>query len=629
MNNLHLQKFQFFRFTENEPNNDIYGNDVWDQDKIFLHLKTNEIYSQYLDLALDEFESIQTFKIYDANGNSLILNTHYFYTIKNFGNKNIVLFGLKKAVENNRDCNTFYLELETNIRNIYSNYFNLIVDEKKLKQTTLVTYWHSENFYNANYFDAEFIPQQIRLPMYFSHSYSEADAEKYQNTYEIENRHRIGRVKRLFMEDWKVILNDSNYIALCTVLDSDNIYFDNVFFSLEPFKPERDSEEKGFTISNIECQRYAEITFDQGTWGDYFNIYSDDIVYYFNYSHNPENTENSGQWFLVNRLYNNYVNDLGIIYDCDLKTIITKIPVKGFLANNLSHHIYSVGDEISYCDKDNLVYFPNGFDNNLGVSGSYSETFKFRIEDQNGNTGKEMTHTINMTDIAVPSIDLSVSILWFDNTSTPKTGSDSEISVKMSSLIFDPADPVISSQWEIFNGADWVFYKNKTTDNEVFTLNFLENKIRLKAVSQFGDVAYSNILIYTKTATANIYITDKVLDINSGFCTYKLHVENEIFSGFANMTGRRSSQTRNARINDDFGGVLIIPNGTTGNPWIDFYSSTPVTIPVGVYDCILQINAVPVGLGTVEVDAGISYGFTEDYHDGITHTEAHLLTDPI
>ena len=119
-----------------------------------------------------------------------------------------------------------------------------------------------------------------------------------------------------------------------------------------------------------------------------------------------ENMTNDGDWFLSNLIYNNYYNAYGIVYDCNLKFQIKSVPVKGFLANNTTRQIYAVDDIISYCDKDELVYFPNGFDNDLGVVGNFVETFSYRIIDANGRFGKLTTHTFNMTDIAAPSIDL-------------------------------------------------------------------------------------------------------------------------------------------------------------------------------------------------------------------------------
>lgn len=370
------------------------------------------------------------------------------------------------------------------------------------------------------------------------------------------------------------------------------------------------------------------ITIDEGdVFDDAYFIYSDEINYNFNYSHEPEDEANSGEWFLTNLLYNNYVNVFGITYDCALKTKLTQVPVKGFLANNITNQIYTVGDFISYCDKDDLVYYPNGFNNDLGISGNFVEIFKYRIYDQQGNIGRETTHTINMTDIVVDPIDISVSITWEDGTSLNQTGTSGNIIVQMYSLIFDPLNPIVTQQWEVWNGTEWVFYADKTTDLQTINLPYELNRIRLKVVAQYGEVVYSNVLQYTRTISVNIYITDVVKDIGAGTTSYKLHVENETFVGFANMIGNKNSNTKNAFISNDFGGNLYIPAANTGET---VYKSTAVTIPIGVYDCILSAKGAPISMyQDLEVQGGVSYGFTPDYYESTVYTSCLLFIPAI
>ena len=227
-----------------------------------------------------------------------------------------------------------------------------------------------------------------------------------------------------------------------------------------------------------------------------------------------------------------------------------------------------------------------------------------------------------MTDSAVEPIDISVSISWLDLTSTPKTGNLANITVKVASLVFDPLDPIISQEWEIFDGSNWVFYKTKTTDAEIIALSYLENKIRLKIVSAFGDEATSNILTYTKSSTANIYITDIV--ISNGQATYKLHVENEAFVGFANMKGYKSANGRNARITDTYGGNLLIPNYYVYGDIAT--KSVAVNIPIGVYNCTLRIIGLPFNqFEDLDITGAISYGFAENF-DELIQAEANLFT---
>ena len=342
------------------------------------------------------------------------------------------------------------------------------------------------------------------------------------------------------------------------------------------------------------------------------SIYADNVTYNLVYSHLPENTTNEGDWFLSNLLYINYHNPFGIIYNCALQFKIISVPIKGFLANNTTRQIYAINDLISYCDKDELVYFPNGFDNDLGVVGNYIENFSYKIVDQDGRIGRLITHTFNMTDSAAPEIDLSVSIAWSDDTSAPKTGNDGLMNVKLVSLVSDPLDPILTQEWQTFDGTTWNFYKTKTTDAETFDITLIENKIRLKVVSTYGEIAYSNNLIYTKTSSTNIFITDRVPNFATGIITYKLHVENEAFVGYCNMEGNKIN-TRSSRIQDTYGNVLYIPNiaGIGDNT----YTSQPVNIPVGVYDC--HITIMGIRLSSTEdgiINAGVSYGFGSDYN---------------
>ena len=359
---------------------------------------------------------------------------------------------------------------------------------------------------------------------------------------------------------------------------------------------------------------------------DIYSIYSDPITYNFTYSHEPIDGVDSGDEFLTNLLYNNYHNTYGIVYDCDLKIKITGVPAKGFIADNITKQIYTIGDLISYCNKDNLVYFPNGFDNDLGIVGNFTETFSYRIVDQFGRVGKNTIHTLVMTDSAAPEIDLSASISWDDNTSTPKTGNLPNIIVKVVSIIFDPLDPILTQEWQIFDGTDWVFYKTKTTDSETFTLPILENKIRLKVVSSFGEIAYSNNLVYTKSSTSSIFITDIVGGL-TGYTTYKLHVEVEAFNGYVVLQGEKNLNGKNANLSDTLGGSLIIPNTKAIGEFVT--SAEAITIPVGVYDCVFEANAIPKNSGvTLEVNGLVGYGYTTDIYDSIATAQVNLLIEP-
>jgi len=453
------------------------------------------------------------------------------------------------------------------------------------------------------------------------------------------NNSRIGglstlQVRETFIDesvDYEFVSEgDANILSFIQVHSTNNeFYIDGTKrTSLEKLDVEEFAMKGTMSFTNVKDKFGYNIILDETEiFNDVYFIYSDPITYSFTYSHEPENEPNSGEWFLTNMLFVNYFNAFGIEYDCDLFVKLVSVPARGFLANNITKDIYAINDLISYCDKDDLVYFPNGFNNDSGVQGNFTEYFSYRIVDQAGRIGKLTTHTLIMTDSAVEPIDLSVSITWGDDTSAPITGNLSNINVKRASLVFDPADPVISQQWEIFNGTDWVFYKNYTTDTESFALSYLENKIRFKAVTQFGVTAHSNNLQYTKASTANIYISDLVFDQDLGITTYNLNIEEESFVGFVNMSGEKNLNTRNGSGNDTYGGLIFIPNSNDIGDWVN--ASNPISLSVGVYNCEIKANGNPKNAGqNVEVNIIVGYGYTNDIADAVAVAQANLLIVP-
>ena len=79
-----------------------------------------------------------------------------------------------------------------------------------------------------------------------------------------------------------------------------------------------------------------------------------------------------------------------------------------------------------------------------------------------------------------------------------------------------------------------------------------------------------------------------------------------------NMAGQKAN-IKNGRINDTFGNVLYIPNAT--GPSDVIFSSKAVNIPVGVYDCEISANGVPLS-NTLDLEliGAISYNYTNEYY---------------
>jgi len=271
-----------------------------------------------------------------------------------------------------------------------------------------------------------------------------------------------------------------------------------------------------------------------------------------------------------------------------------------------------------------LVYFPNGFDNDLGVTGNYIELFTYKIIDQEDRIGRLISHTISMTDSAVEPIDISVAISWLDLTSTPKTGNLANITVKVANLVFDPLDPIISQEWEIWDGTSWIFYKTKTTDSEILNLSYLDNKIRLKVVSQFSITAYSNILSYEKSAVDNLFITDVYSD-EFGNNFLKVHVEGGTFTGFVNLTGEKDKWAKNAGVDVNLGNPLFIPDAYKIGDIAR--NSTPITLIEGVHD----FNLLMFGVATVpgsNLKGQIGFGYTTIFEESLVSQSFTLIINP-
>ena len=262
---------------------------------------------------------------------------------------------------------------------------------------------------------------------------------------------------------------------------------------------------------------------------------------------------------------------------------------------------------------------PNPTTNEFTITNLENTDYEAEIKTvcSNGDLSKPIYHsTSSVTNV------LSATIVWSDDTNNPKSGNNSSITVKEADINYNSNDPIINSEWQIFDGTSFIFYKNNTTGSENIVLSQINNKIRLKVTTQSGQIAYSNILEYTKTTNANIYITDVVSDAQSGTTTYKLHIENSPFSGYANTVATRGSNSK--RLNADFSpygnGIMISAATPIGQ---DVFASQQVEIPIGVYDCFINISIAPLYSGVETNGQGaISYGFTNDFFDGICQAEA-------
>lgn len=230
-------------------------------------------------------------------------------------------------------------------------------------------------------------------------------------------------------------------------------------------------------------------------------------------------------------------------------------------------------------------------------------------------------------DVAPPDPDPAVTISWADDTTIPISGISNQVEIDSNTLNISPSNPITYWSWQrkdINNPSTFIEYNNTSTTYTDAILRNGDNYFRLVLTLSNGDKITSNILQYTKEASSTIYITDKVLDITMGTCTYKLHVEGMTFIGFANVVGTKGSRLKTSKVNvNPFGSSLMItasvPVGT------DVFKSTAVTIPIGVYNCSIDLNGTAAAVSDdVVLDGAISYGYNNDYYSGIADAEAKL-----
>ena len=154
--------------------------------------------------------------------------------------------------------------------------------------------------------------------------------------------------------------------------------------------------------------------------------------------------------------------------------------------------------------------------------------------------------------------------------------------------------------------------------------------VRMKKYCTNGSETYesnwSNIMIWSEASMSNIYIELIGEGSENGIRNYTLHVENAPFTGFVNVTARKSSTAKTSRGEDSYGGILNISN--TAPDYQDYYKSSELTLPIGTYPG-LSIKAIGVsatGLAAF-VDAAVSYSYISGYFNGLptAQAEAHLV----
>lgn len=165
-----------------------------------------------------------------------------------------------------------------------------------------------------------------------------------------------------------------------------------------------------------------------------------------------------------------------------------------------------------------------------------------------------------------------------------------------------------------------------------FTVPTLDNYLYLiwdfrTAVAEtlcYSDVSLDDICCNCnlEPVQSNIYVTDKVVDDVNGYVTYKLNVEDADFVGYVNTISTKGENCNNMNtIFPPFIEGVTVGSDTPINE--NVFTSEPITIPMGVYDCTVQIFPSSINAELVtNADSGISYGYTTNYFEGTTSIEA-------
>ena len=120
---------------------------------------------------------------------------------------------------------------------------------------------------------------------------------------------------------------------------------------------------------------------------------------------------------------------------------------------------------------------------------------------------------------------------------------------------------------------------------------------------------------------SELHISD--VQMNNGITLFKLHVEKAPFVGYANTVAYRDANCKRVTSSFlQFGNDILITDATAPN--VDVFKNTPVNIPIGIYNCKIEISVIPLNLSNpIEVQSAISFGKTTDYYNSIVDVSCY------
>ena len=128
-------------------------------------------------------------------------------------------------------------------------------------------------------------------------------------------------------------------------------------------------------------------------------------------------------------------------------------------------------------------------------------------------------------------------------------------------------------------------------------------------------MAKGKLTLTIQPLTSELHTSD--VQIDNGIVLFKLHVEKAPFVGYANTVGYRDANCKRVTSSFlQFGSDILVTSTTA--PHVDVFKNAPVNIPIGVYNCKIELTVIPLNPSNpIEVQSAISFGKTTDYYNSI------------
>ena len=140
-------------------------------------------------------------------------------------------------------------------------------------------------------------------------------------------------------------------------------------------------------------------------------------------------------------------------------------------------------------------------------------------------------------------------------------------------------------------------------------------------------MAKGKLTLTIQPLISELHISD--VQINNGITLFKLHVEKAPFIGYANTVAYRDANSKRVISSFlQFGNDILVTLTTA--PHVDVFKNSPVNIPIGIYNCKIEISVIILNPNDpVEVQSAISFGKTTDYYNSIVGVSCYYSEDNI